>query len=335
MSESFRTKILKLDSSKATRYDNEYQTACLFQFDEISCRGDESLVYSLLNASIPYSWHSVNKYNQYLDIEEKINNVSTNRIIIIPAGNYSSVELAKTLTQLLTTQNPAGGLVYNITYNKINNRFLINITTPNATAIFKFGTGENANESCYKLLGCLKIDLLINNVPFLSTNSVIMNDITFLQIKSDLGNNIVSSSNEDNIFEIIPINTQPYSYISYAPYQPNKYLLNQSSINTVSIELVDNENRPINLNGLSFLITIKLVIIDKAQHNIPIGVDPRMQQPSEEKTNLQVLEENPGIINIPQPYDPDRTTTLSDLIEYNIIKEMLNEFKSKNKKSKT
>ena len=328
MADSFKTKVLKLDSSKATQYNNEYKTNCLFQFDEISCRGDESIVYSLLNASIPYSWNSVNKYNQYLDIEEKINNVSTTRTIVIPAGNYSSVEFGKTLNQLLTTQN----IVYNISYNKINNRFLITIQTANATAIFKFGTGENAKESCYKLLGCLKNDLLINNSPFLSTNSIIMNDITFLQIKSDLGNNIVSSSNEDNLFEIIPINTQPYSYICYSPYQPNKYLLNQSSINTVSIELLDNEGRPMNLNGLSFLLTIKLVIIDRTQHNLPITMDPRLQQ-TEEKSQLQVLEENPGIINIPQPFDPDRTT-LSDLIEYNIIKEMLNEVKNKSKNKK-
>ena len=349
---NFNSKVIKIDSGRATQYQNEFKTAFIYSFDSITTYAHQSIIYSVLNCSIPYSFYAVNKYNQYLDIEEKINNQTTQRTIVIPAGNYSAIDFSKTLKTLLNNPN----ITYEIEYNKINNRYLISITTPNATAIFKFRTGENNNESCYKFLGLIKEDLIINNVPLLSMNSIIMNDISYLQIRSDLGNNILSSSNEDNIIEVIPINAVPYGYISYTPHQPNKYLLSSKTLSNIYIQLLDNNNNLVNLNGLSFLITIKIDLIDNDENKIPYAIGRGQPQPLSDdvdKTNLQIIEENPGIINTPAPQEPwgkaeafpqatlgkkseiffpNEPLTLSSWIDYQNIKKMLRDLEKEEKR---
>jgi hypothetical protein len=326
---NYQSKIIKIDSNNATKYENEYKTSFFYQFDEINTYQHQSIIYSVLNCSIPYSFYAVNKNNQYLDVEEKINDETNQRTVVIPAGNYSAIDFARTLKELL---NENSNVIYEITYNKVNNRYFISITTPDTSAIFKFETGENNNESCYRFLGMLKADIIINHVPLLSFNSIIMNDISYLQIRSDLGTNILSSTNEDNIMEIIPINAAPYGYISYAPYQPNKYLLQSKSLNSISISLLDNKNNPVNLNGLGFLITIKIDFLDNKENNIPFAEGRKTQQQQqllmnhEDKTNLQIISENPSSINIATPQDP---ISVSDWIDYQNIKKMIKQLNKK------
>ena len=201
---SYKSKIIKIDSSKATTYFNAYQTSFSFLIDPpINVSGDEVILFSLVNAWIPYSFYSLNKYCQYLDVLESVAGVVSSRTIIIPAGNYNAYSF---LNQLITLLN-VGAITYTMTYNKNNNRYYIATDATNHSAMFLFGTGSNRGVSCYKFLGMPQADVVITNIPLLS-NLIVMNDIYYLQIKSDIGesNTFITGDGVDSILDIIPVN---------------------------------------------------------------------------------------------------------------------------------
>ena len=322
---NFNSKILKIDSSKVSRYLNEYKTAFQFVIEpSISVHPNKSMVYSVVNVNIPYSFYSVNSNNNCLDVEEKINNITTRRTVVIPVGNYSAYDFSKIIMTVLNKNT----ITYSIQYNKNSNTYYISISTPQtATSIFLFSSGQNKLKSIHKFLGIPSEDILINNVPF-STGLITMNDIYYFQLKSDIGlsDNIITADGNDGILEIIPINDQPLNFISFNPINPNKFLLHNSTLNIITIALFDNYNRMVDLNNIPFFITIKIDIIDNMENNI---LTSKGRENENNMTNLEYIMMHPESIMKPSDQQP---LNLSDMIEYNIIKEMLSKIKnSKNK----
>lgn len=316
--ELIESKIIKIDSSVASSYNNIYMTSFDYNLkNQISLNPNQNMTYSVLNASIPYSFQAVNKYNQYLDIKE--NNVI--RTEIISAGNYSALEYASQLKILL---NKSNNYIYNVIYNKTSNKFII---TCSNESYFLFKTGPNKNESIYKFLGSEKDDILINSNGWASVNSIIMNEIYYLQIKTDLGNFLYSSSTDldgDNIMEIIPINCIPLGIILYNPTNIIKYNLSSKNISNIKISLCDNYGHELNLNGVPFLLTIK---IDIFQNNKYINARDSISNEitDEYKTNIQYFVENPSSLIIPK--QQDEMNNYLNFIEYKFIKQMLKELK--------
>ena len=321
---------LKVDSSKANNYYNSYRTAFLYPLSEsISVSSGESIIYSLISATIPYAFYGLNQYNYILDVKETYNNVThPTKTIYIPYGNYDAYSFAKKLTSLLNHQY----MEYSITYNKISNKYVIYTTKNNTHAEFLFSSGPNRDKSCFIFLGFPHdADVLINNEP-METAMIIMNDIYYLQIKSDLGNqNVMTSDSIDNILEVIPITPSPLSFIYYAPHIQTKYLLSQSNLQSIRFELTDNYNRPIDLNGIPFVLNIKVEIVKNIDYEIPTGIDPRGlnldNNPIEQTPLERIVESNGAIIDRPSPI------SLNDVFEMNIIQRMIDEL-AKDKKHK-
>jgi hypothetical protein len=204
--------------------------------------------------------------------------------------------------------------------------------TANTKSLFLFSTGPNKDISCFNFLGLPKEDIEIDNEP-IEGGMITMNDIYHLQIKSDLGSqNVITSDSIDNILEIVPITPSPLSFIFHSPQQPTKYLLSQSNLQTIKIELTDNKNRPLDLNLIPFIINIKIEVVKNNDYDIPTGFDPRklnLDTNPSEQTALERIIEDPRIIDRPSPYN------VNDYIEYQIIQQMLKELqKSKARKKK-
>ena len=314
---AFNTKILKIDSSKATTYFNAQHTAFTFQLENpISVKSSEAIVYSLTNAYIPFSFYGLNANNCYLDVHETVSGVSATRTIAIPFGNYSAYDFAKLLTTLLNGNT----ISYNITYNKNNNTFTINTTASTMTAVFLFQTGQNASSSCHVFVGLPALDTIINVVPF-QTNCITMNDVYYFQIKTDIGSseNFLTSDYSDGVLDIIPIGNQPLHFISYNPFNAPKFLLMNSSLTNVKIALTDNKGRPVDLNGIPFLLTIRIDIIEAETALIPVGTGR-----DTDKTPLQFFMEKPEMVNKPIDQTP---INLAELTEYRLIQKMLKRVK--------
>ena len=316
----FKSKLIRIDSSMASEYINEYKTSFIYSFDNITTEPNESIVYSLLSISIPYSYYSTNRNNQYLDIHETINGVSSTVNIIMPAGNYTAITYATTLLSEINTTH----ITYAIIYNKTQNRYIISIVTPNCSAVLLFRTGENHDTSNYKFLGFDKVDIHISNTPILSSNCVTMSDIYYLQLKTDLDSTTtLISDGFDGILETINIPTQPYSMLQHTPIEINRYLLPQKSLRSINMSLLDNFNNDINLNGLPFYCVIKIEIINNEEYKLitPQGRDSKISH-----------DEAPFVpsnaIQVPRPVN------ISDLIDYNNITRMMQDVSTTYKRHK-
>lgn len=319
---SFKTKILKLDSSKSKKYYNKEKTSFEFQLENsISVTNNESIVYSLVNAYIPYSFYSLNDNNNYLDVSETINNLTTTRSIQIQPGNYSAYELSRVLMGLLNTST----ISYNIVYNKPSNTFTIYTASITTTSIFLFETGEHSEKSCHLFVGLPKSDTIINHDQF-QTNMINMNNIYYLQLKSDIGssNNYLTSDNNDGLLDIINVSDAPLNFISYSPTNPSKFLLHSNTLNSINIALQDNNNNPLDLNGIPYMVTLRIDIINSEEHNIAVAMG-RHNMSNVNKTNLEMIMEQPDIVY------PATSVNISDMIEYNIIQRMLKKVKRSKK----
>ena len=320
----YRTKILKLDSSKARKYHNEERTAFEFQLEsQISVTNAESIVYSLISAYIPFSFYSLNKNNQWLDVSETIDGAVALRSVSIPEGNYSANDLSRALMASLNTSS----MTYNITYNRINNTFSISTTRPNTSAVLLFESGAHAAQSCHSFLGLPPLDTIINSEPF-QTGLITMNDIYYLQIRTDIGSsdNIQTGDGSDGLLDIIPVSDQPLHFISYTPITPSKFLLQSNTLSSINIALTDNKNRTVDLNGIPYLLTIRIDIVDSEEHRVAVATGRETLDSNPEKTNLEWFVENPEMVN------PAPTLNLSDLVEYNEIRKMLSGLKKSKRK---
>ena len=330
LTNSLNVHLLKIDSSTSQTYYNSYKTAFLYTLSEaISVTGGHSIIYSLISATIPYSFYGLNKYNNMLDLKETLGGVELGvRSIAIPFGNYDAISFSKVLMQYLNTTT----VKYLVNYNKISNKFQIKTVTVDLVSTFLFDTGINKVNSCFSFVGCPKNTDVIFNNEYIETGMITMNDIYHLQIKSDLGSqNVITSDSVDNILEIIPINNNPLGFIHHTPYIQTKYLLSQTNLQNIRIELTDNYNRPIDLNGIPFLLNIKCEIIKNTVYDVPTGVDPRQSSTSSnaiEQTPLERIIENSSIIDRPSPID------LNSLVEINIIQKMIQELSMKKKTKK-
>ena len=89
--------------------------------------------------------------------------------------------------------------------------------------------------------------------------------------------------------------------------------------------LPPNYNRIVDLNGIPFLLTIKIDIIDSIENGMHVGNGRDDMVHDHEKTNLEYFMENPALVQ------PPTTINIQDLVEYNLIQKMLRKVK-KNKK---
>jgi hypothetical protein len=147
-----------------------------------------------------------------------------------------------------------------------------------------------------------------------------MSDIYYLQLKTNLGNTMVSADNGDNIFEIISVNYQPNSFISYKPIEINKYLYKGKSLKKIDIELLDNNNNQVNLNSIPYILSIKIEIIHNDSYKIPYTKDVRVEAGGSMPTNLDMIIQNPGIINKSSQQEP---LSMNAYIELMNIQEMI------------
>ena len=283
--------------------------------DKIIIPSNQSALISLNSATIPYSF-----YNIRLGINDAIsfklfNNNTTeygyNRYII-PAGNYSAFSLANNIKSNLTTLINDTGLFDNsdltgvpniITSLKIKD-FVMNflpdqqkynfnykqfIETDTLTLTFLF----NDNESDANV----EIGFPDNNIDILSdtilgTQSINVIDINGsvhgVMLRSSLtSNNIIDSQNSNlsNIIARIPIQVQSGGIIFFNPRDAKfKALVKLPDIDSITLLLSDERNRPIDLNGLHFQASIQIDFIYDVKQIVP--------------SNNRRFEDQQGIIDI-------------------------------------
>jgi hypothetical protein len=250
---------IHLNSRYATSYNDLTLSDCNFNLPVIEIQSQHTIMLSVTHAVIPYSFYNINKNNNVIYIQEIVVDgngaqVDTiNSTLYIQYGNYNAYQLASHLSTLFVDGRMT------VTYNSIQNKFLF----VNSTYNFKFlATYTTAIE----LLGLSTND--INNTSALlyytSTNLVNLATVRCICLATNLSTACINNNrdNESNILCSIPVDSQPYSVITFKNMSNFKVNLHSNVLSNISIRLVDDCGNPVDLNRQFFSITLQLDIVN-------------------------------------------------------------------------
>jgi hypothetical protein len=238
---------VNLNSKFASKYINDSHSDCLFDLPNIEIPSQHHIHISVRNAIIPYSFYNINSTNNFLIYIA--NNVTYTYILDI--GNYNALQLVKYLNTLIVSS----GLSCN--YNIITNK----LTFTHSTYNFIF----SSNSTCLSFMGFIYTSLsLSTNKVLISNNCLNLQNVQSIHIQTNFITGNINSSElyKQNTLCTIPINTSPYSNITYDNSSNFSTNLYSNLLNEIYIKLVDQDNNLINLNGLDWSITLQVEILD-------------------------------------------------------------------------
>lgn len=257
-----------LNSKNGTNLNNLDGHKIFLLEQEIASRKDERMLLHLKKAFIPFSFYTLSssQRNNKLDIKETHSNgTDTNTYsITIPDGNYNITELLAKIKTLLEAGS-AYNHTYTITYDTQTAKVTFIELEPqgsNIKAELLFASGNNANDSCRRLLGFDAVDVeFTSSVSVSSQNIVDMADgLDSIHIKSNLvGTNIRSTDAEGGELLLVPVDLEPFSILYYAEGAlPFKHLLNQDNIKRIEIKMTDVNDNIIDFNNIPYTLILQV-----------------------------------------------------------------------------
>lgn len=246
-----------------------------------------TLSIKLSTAEIPYSFYTVNAYNNTFNIVEN----GVPRAITITKGSYDIFEFRDLILSLL-------GGTYTVSVS-INTGKMI-IINASLTTI-----GLTFTSDAFKLLGFSNQTYsATGSVGLTSPNIMSLFSITGIYLKSNLsGFNIYNSrlnNNLSSILQLIQIEADSFNMINYRS-TTDAFItkLNDKNIDQLTFRITDAEDNLIDFNGIDFEFTLKVYEIQK----------PRVEIPPTE--------------NLLQPYQPLPIQPIDDLIDNQRIENIL------------
>ena len=245
-----------INSKNALYYNNNLTSDCNFSLPLIYVPHQHYLYVSVIHAVIPYSFYQINSNNNtliYATNNVNSQTINIQPIVTITPGNYNARQLAI----YLTTNMP----YITVTYNSISNKF--NFIHTSSSFVF------NSNSTCFGLLGMVnKSDSLISNSYQLqSYQSIDLSPYKCLCIISNFATGSMNLSAQTNLSVLLslPIQSNPYSLITYRGDTTNKHCIYTNSISALELKITDQNNNPIDLNGAHWAMTLQLNVIKFAE----------------------------------------------------------------------
>lgn len=239
-----------LQSKDGVKYDNN--SNCDFFLGKIvdAPRQDLSMLVSVLDAEIPYSWYNISEHLGN-------NKITINDIeITITEKNYSAFSLATALTAELFSHF-IGDAVIIVTFDDDTNKF-----TFLSASVFTINKTTMPKE-----LGAY--NLPYTNTLYISTQCCDLAGTSSVYIQSDNMSiqNLSSSNKQTGILGKVIVNSPPGSYIFYQPSTPQYFVLS-NALSYININLVDDDNNYIDLNGLNWSLTLSVEYFRKRTDTI-------------------------------------------------------------------
>ena len=236
---------IHLHSKDANSYNNNSLSDCNFYLPVLELPLQHTIMLSVQSVVIPYTFYNINSTNNILDYV--LSNNSGGQVVI-PYGNYNAINLATLLTTSM--------LNFTVKYNPITNKF----TFTNSSSEFTFET----TSTCFTILGITNSLRSSTNNIYTSTNCVNLLSNMCICIQSNLPTGNINSSkvSEGNILCSFPVETPPYSLITYKNNNSFKTNLFSNTISYINIRVCDHLNQLIDLNGCHFNLTLQIDVVD-------------------------------------------------------------------------
>lgn len=185
---------------------------------------------SIQQVTLPNSVYPINANNNKLYWSEDGGATITSTLT---PNSYSGTQLA---TEIATQMNADSARTYTVTYDSQSKKltFTESVGLPNT---FEFLTGSY---NCVKEIG-VDGDGSTHSTSYVADNPVYLAGTQYIDIQADISSNNYSSNGKSNIIERIPINANFGSVITYQNASDDFIKLNEDSLNTLEIRILDDK----------------------------------------------------------------------------------------------
>lgn len=229
--------------------------------------------YVIKSATIPYSFYTtsytndnaVNPGYQYFTLEESF--TGDKQDVLIPFGNYSYSELVSIISNQLNNSTTLQSKPYVVSYNTANNKFTIQSNDSALTFKLLFSQ-EYIGQPDYKkistIMGFVTQDYTsaVGNNGFQEITSPFTANLSGgynVLIKSDTLTYQLSNFFNNKVNTVIcgiPLISAPNGIIYWEDQQLLQQRFQAALMNSINIQLVDDYDNPIDLNGLDWTVCI-------------------------------------------------------------------------------
>jgi hypothetical protein len=236
---------IHLNSASGVIDNGTMKSDVIFNFDDILVSHNRiiELRISLVNAQIPNSFYLINSSNNQIII-----NGTT---YTFPVGNY-------TFFDFKNQWNTTVGSTWTLTLSTITNK----ITFYDAGSSFTFSDNSN---SIFKLLGFVKGTTYSSVGGYLTSSFCIdfsgIRNIVVLADNIALQNCICIDTGCGSCLATIPNNFQFGSIIQYVNFTNFKNIFSSSNLNSLEIELCDDNLNLLDFNNVDWSMTVQIDII--------------------------------------------------------------------------
>lgn len=207
---------------------------------------------SVVSAEFPISWYLINASNNNINIT--VNGITTS--YNFPIGNYN-------VNSFIAMWNTVFGNNWSITYNKFTNIFQFS---------YSGGTFTFNNSSLFEIIGFSKGN------DYTSSGNVLMAIFPFnfygvprINIRSSTFNLKNIDSNErgqTRTIASVPVNNSSGNKIFYNNYTHFKSIIKNDNLQSINIEIQDDNYNYMNFNNIDWTITLQIDIVNEVVDNL-------------------------------------------------------------------
>ncbi len=247
------TMLINLNGANAIQNNGSFLSDVYFNFKNVIQDVDNLLEVeiSVANAQIPFSFYNVNVYNNVLAIDYN----GTPYTLTLTRGNYNATNL---ITEINTQFTNAGITGVTITISSITGTIQVS-----STGTLQF---LSVGSTIYSVLG---LETGTNyTAPFTAPYPLNLLGTLRLRICSYelITYNLDSTSMTTlNVLATIPIESATFGVILYDNIANIKTRLNNTQLDGFDILILDDNNNPVNFNGVPWCISLLITMTKERQ----------------------------------------------------------------------
>jgi hypothetical protein len=260
-------RLITLNSQDGVKINGTYLSNIQFNFSGL-LKDDRNLIrtyVTVLNAQIPVSFYIIDETNNILYYLQG----AAQKTIIIPVGNYNGNQLVTALNAGFT----ANSTDITASLNTLNGLLVFTVTVPALTYTFQ------STSTIKKILG-FDSNLITSTFITLPYQLNLLGKKKIFINSYNLRNSAYTSKNLGFVQTVatIPVDQPPYNMINYVSATDlEKVILTNRTVDTIDIQIFDEDNNYINFRNIDWSITLCLTVekidldkIDYGINNLPI-----------------------------------------------------------------
>ena len=210
---------------------------------------DTMMMIGLTSAEIPFTFYNVPANHNFIKLNANYSDGSNASLAVtVPAGNYNVFSLRDAINDGFTSLTGVS-----MTFDEITNKYTIKNSLSG-------GTVQIVDTTMKHILGYEENQILSNSANLVAQNccNLAGTSSIYVNLYNMSFTNLDSRGDLNGVVAKLPVTAAPGEYIFYEQTENQYFVLQDREIQTFEVALTDDNNDPVNLNGLHFSVTLTL-----------------------------------------------------------------------------